>query len=166
MDAIPLPDGAVVLVHSSLKALGFVEGGPSTVVDCLVESIVRRRHGTLVLPTFSIDGTMYGTLQAANPDTVLFDAVKTPSNLGAIPEAFRIYPGVVRSVHPTHSFAALGPLAQELTATHHLCGSTFGQGSPMAAMLSHDSWILGLGTNLGNVTFYHCLEEIEDDFPF
>lgn len=36
----------------------------------------------------------------------------------------------------------------------------------MATMLEHDGWLLGLGTNLGNVTMYHCLEEIEDDFPF
>ncbi len=36
----------------------------------------------------------------------------------------------------------------------------------MANMLDHDSWLLGLGTNLGNVTLYHCLEEIETDFPF
>ena len=35
----------------------------------------------------------------------------------------------------------------------------------MARMLDHDGWLLGLGTNLGNVTMYHCLEEIEDDFP-
>ena len=25
--------------------------------------------------------------------------------------------------------------------------------------------MIGLGTDLGRVTFYHCLEEIEDDFP-
>lgn len=36
----------------------------------------------------------------------------------------------------------------------------------MADMLEHESWLLGLGTNLGKVTMYHCLEEIEKDFPF
>src|SRR5690606_8492762 len=60
---------------------------------------------------------------------------------------------------------AIGALAEELVAEHHTCGSSFGRGSPMAKMLEHDGWLLGLGTNLGTVTFYHCLEEIEPDYP-
>lgn len=165
--AVPIPNSAIVLVHSSLKAIGFVEGGPQAVVQALINSIVKKRNGTLVFPTYSINGTMYTTLATkAADDEVTFDVSKTQSNLGALPESFRNWPGVRRSVHPSHSFAALGPLAHELVDSHHTCGSSFGRGSPMANMLDHDGWLLGLGTNLGNVTMYHCLEEIEDDFPF
>ena len=167
VDQMPIPDGAAVLVHSSLKSIGFVEGGPQAVVEALIKSVVDNRGGTLMFPTYSISGTMHNTLVEGYADgSGKFDVSKTPSNLGAIPEAFRNWPGVIRSVHPTHSFTALGPLAEELVATHHTCGTSFGRGSPMANLLNHDSWLLGLGTNLGNVTLYHCLEEIEDDFPF
>lgn len=166
LDNLPVPAGAVVLVHSSLKAIGYVDGGPQTVVEALEESIVRRRGGTLLVPTYTINGTMRTTLALAQQErSIAFDAASTPSNLGAIPETFRRHPGVHRSVHPTHSFGALGPLAQQLVEGHHTCGSTFGRGSPMAKMLDHDGWLLGLGTNLGTVTIYHCLEELEDDFP-
>jgi len=167
LDKVPVPRGATVLVHSSLKAIGYVEGGPATVVNALIDSVVTLREGTLLFPTYSINGTMYQTLkEAATSQQVVFDAIKTPSNLGAIPEAFRKHPDAVRSVHPTHSFAAIGPEAKRLVATHHTCGSNFGRGSPMAEILDGSGWLLGLGTNLGNVTLYHCVEEIETDFPF
>lgn len=166
LDRLPLPDNAVLLLHSSLKAIGFVEGGPDAVAQALVDSVVRDRGGTLLVPTYTIPGTMHATLsQAAAGDDVAFDAAESRSNLGAIPEAFRRFPGLVRSVHPTHSFGAIGPLAHQLVDTHHTCGSNFGPGSPMAESLNHDAWLLGLGTNLGNVTFYHCVEDIEPDFP-
>ncbi|PNE18176.1 hypothetical protein V511_13105 [Mesotoga sp. Brook.08.YT.4.2.5.1] len=48
------------------------------------------------------------------------DHEKTPSNVGAISEAFRRSHGVVRSVHATHSVYAMAPLADELTADHHM----------------------------------------------
>lgn len=158
---LPVRPGAVVLVHSSLKALGYVQGGPDAVVGALVEVFVERNAGTVILPTFSIDGSMYRTLTSGR----VFDVNATPSNLGAIPEAFRCHPEARRSLHPTHSLAAIGHDAAPLVDGHHRCGSSFGQGSPMAEMLAAGGYLLGLGTGVGHVTFYHCLEEIEDDFP-
>ena len=161
LDRLPIPPGATVLVHSSLKALGYVEGGADAAIDALVEAIVARRRGTVMLPTFSIDGSMHRTLTAGR----VFDQRSTPSNLGALPEAFRRHPRARRSLHPTHSFAAIGLKAKALVDGHHLAKSSFGEGSPMANLLAADGYLLGLGTDLGRVTFYHCLEEIEDSFP-
>jgi aminoglycoside N3'-acetyltransferase len=150
-----------VLVHSSLKALGYVEGGPATVVEALVDVFVEQNAGSVMLPTYSIDGTMHTTLLTG----AVFDVRTTPSNLGAIPEAFRRHSDAVRSIHPTHFLAAIGPDARWLVEEHHTCGTSFGTGSPMAKTLDRHSYLLGLGTNLGNVTYYHCLEEIEPNFP-
>ena len=108
---LPLSDRAVVVVYSSLSALGFVEGGAATVVDALINDVVRDRGGTLVLPTFSIAGTMAEHLRGGH----VFDVRTTPSGVGAITEVFRQRPGVLRSVHPTHSVAALGPRGTWLT---------------------------------------------------
>lgn len=160
--ALPVDRGAALLVHSSLKSLGFVEGGPETVVNALVDVFVTRNAGTVMLPTFSVEGTMHNTLSTARP----FDVAATPSNLGAIPEVFRRVPGARRSIHPTHSFAAVGRDAGWLTEAHHQCGTNFGAGSPMMRLMERNGYIVGLGTNLGNVTFYHCLEDAEDRFPF
>lgn len=158
---LKVPSGSIVLVHTSLKALGFVEGGAAAVVDALIDAFVKENNGTVMLPAFSIDGTMYSSLKSGR----VFDVKTTTSNLGAIPETFRQCASARRSVHPTHSFAAVGPDAEWLVKDHHLCGSSFGRGSPMARMMERDGYILGMGTNLGTVTFYHCLEEIEETFP-
>lgn len=161
LDALPITRGAVVLVHSSLKSIGFVEGGAQTVVDSLVTSIVDKRDGTLLLPTFSIDGTMHQTLASGR----VFDARSTPSNLGSIPETFRRQAAARRSLHPSHSFGAIGGQAEELVARHHLAGTNFGRGTPMGLLIDRPAYLLGLGSDIGHVTFTHVVEDVEPDFP-
>jgi len=161
LQTVDLPPKPVVVVHSSLKSLGFVEGGPEAVVNALVEVIVREAGGTVMLPTFSIDGSMLQTLEGGRS----FNAMTTPSNLGAIPETFRRRKEACRSAHPTHSFAAIGHQAAWLVDAHHLCGTSFGRDSPMHRAMTAGGILCGLGTSLGNVTFYHCLEDQEPAFP-
>ncbi|MEO8714925.1 MAG: AAC(3) family N-acetyltransferase, partial [Acetobacteraceae bacterium] len=92
-------------------------------------------------------------------------ACTTPSNLGASPETFRRQPATRRSLHPSHSFGAIGPLAEALVAGHHTAGSNFGRGTPMGNLLDRPSYLLGLGSDIGHVTFTHVVEDIEPDFP-
>ena len=158
---IPWRSGDVVFVHSSLKAIGYVEGGPLTVVDVLRRVIVEESGGTLAMSAISFRGSMASALRSAEP----FDADHAPVTVGAIPETFRRLPGVLRSIHPTHSVCALGAKAQWLTEDHHRCGSTFGPGSPYARLLEADGLLAGLGTDLGPVTFYHVIEETLESFP-
>ncbi len=161
LDTLPIAPGAVVLVHSSLKSIGFVEGGAQTVVDALVASIVDKRGGTLLLPTFSIDGTMHQTLASGRA----FDARSTPSNLGAIPETFRRQAATRRSLHPSHSFGAIGSQAEDLVGGHHTAGTNFGRGTPMGLLIDRPAYLLGLGSDIGHVTFTHVVEDVEPDFP-
>lgn len=67
LDRVPLPANAVVLVHNSLKSLGFVEGGAQTAVDALIESFVAGRGATVLVPTYSIDGNMHATMKSGRP---------------------------------------------------------------------------------------------------
>ncbi|NJS39886.1 MAG: AAC(3) family N-acetyltransferase [Rhodobacteraceae bacterium] len=60
-----------------------------------------------------------------------FDAKRTPSEMGLLTELFRRAPGAKRSLHPTHSVTALGPLAEQLTATHHQATTPSGRGTPL-----------------------------------
>lgn len=161
LDLLPITPGAVVLVHSSLKSIGFVEGGAQAVVDALVASIVEKRGGTLLLPTFSIDGTMHQTLASGR----VFDARSTPSNLGAIPETFRRQAMTRRSLHPSHSFGAIGSQAEQLVTGHHTAGTNFGRGTPMGLLPGRPAYLLGLGSDIGHVTFTHVVEDMEPDFP-
>jgi aminoglycoside N3'-acetyltransferase len=154
--------GDTVFLHSSLKSLGYVEGGPAAVLNAFVD--VLGPAGTLLLPAYHMPGgSIYG---ACNTPGYVFDVRKHGTEMGALPKAFLEFPGVQRSVHPTHSCAALGRHARYLTEAHHLAPSVFGQGSPWERCLALNGKVLGLGISMGPVTFYHLLEDaVGDAFP-
>jgi aminoglycoside 3-N-acetyltransferase len=98
--------GDLVIAHTSLSEFGYFEGGPDTVIDALLKAVGPR--GTLAVPTHS--NSFIGN-QPYDPET-------SPSLVGAVTERFLKRPGVIRSAHPSHSVAAFGPLAKELTDGH------------------------------------------------
>ena len=51
--ALGLPAGAIVVVHTSYRAVGPVDGGPAALIDALGEAV--GRDGTLVMPSMSDD---------------------------------------------------------------------------------------------------------------
>ena len=112
--------GDSLLIHSSFKSLGKVDGGIQTLADAL-QSVVGDR-GTLLFPTLS-----FASVTEASP---VFSLMDTPSCVGAVSEYIRKMPGAVRSLHPTHSCAALGCEAAYFTQTHYLDNTPVGQNSP------------------------------------
>jgi aminoglycoside 3-N-acetyltransferase len=89
-----------------------------------------------------------------------FDILRTPSNVGAIPEAFRLRPGTNRSLHPTHSVSALGPLAAALLEPHAKDHTPCGQHSPFHTLPERAGQILLLGCGLAPNTSMHAIEEV------
>jgi aminoglycoside 3-N-acetyltransferase len=160
--ALGVCEGDVVLIHSSMKRIGYVDGGAIAVLEALMESV--STSGTLVIPTYhTIGGSMYATCQTKN---YMFDPRTAPTHLGAIPSAALQYPGVIRSIHPTHSVSAIGKDAKYITEAHHLADSTFGKDSPWDRLVKLDGRVLGLGVSMGPVTFYHMVEDMMlDIFP-
>ena len=138
--------GDLLMVHSSLRSIGFVDGGPETVVDALLQAI--GPQGTLVVPTFT-----YPT--AGNPEFV-FDPIDTPSQMGAISEAARRRPQAHRSIHLAHSLAAIGPLAQTITTSGGASG--WDAHSPMGQVFNRNGRYLLLGVPYQNLTAMHLCE--------
>jgi aminoglycoside 3-N-acetyltransferase len=101
--------GANLLLHSSLSSIGEVRDGPNAVIDGILDVI--GTEGTLMVPTFN-----YWI-------TPLFDPATTPGLTGVISEVLRKRQGAVRSLHPTHSFAALGPLGPRFVLAHEKAGA-------------------------------------------
>ena len=148
--------GDTLFVHSSLKSLGYVEGGAAAVIGALQDAV--GPHGTLLLPTYYLPG---GTVRAtcAMPDYV-FDPRRHGTHMGRLPEAFLASAGVRRSIHPTHSVSAWGRHAIHLTEAHQRAPSIFGMDSPWQRFIGCEhAKVLGLGISMGPVTFYHALED-------
>ena len=135
--------GSLMLVHSSLSSFGRVEGGAATVAQALLDSVAP--NGTVIVPTFN-----YGSLP--------FDPATTQSLTGAISDAFWRLPGAVRSRHPTHAFAAVGPLAQEMMADHHNM-DPLGHTSPLGRLARRDGWVLLIGCDHRANSLIHTAEE-------
>lgn len=144
--------GGVLLVHSSLRALTpgrTLPGGPATVIHALIRAL--GPDGTLLLPGLSH--------MSVGPFSPYFDVSRTPCCVGAIPEFFRGWPEVLRSVNPTHSICALGPLAATLVGDHHLDNTPCGPHSPLSKLPRLQGQILMLGCGLRPNTSMHAIEE-------
>ena len=135
--------GMDLMVHSSLTQIGPVKGGAATVVEALLEAIGPR--GTLLMPSFN-----HGAAHVFNPMT-------TPTNNGAIPDAMWRRKDALRSLHPTHSVAAIGSNADWYCAGH-LESGIWAQDSPIGRLIHHGGHLLLLGVDHGSVTAYHVAE--------
>ena len=158
--------GMTLLMHSALSRLGWVVGGPVTVVQALMDVITP--EGTIVVPTFS--GDLSDPAHWRSPpvpqlwwpiiyeNMPAFDPHVTPTRMmGKIVDTLRTWPGVVRSYHPADSFAAWGKHAHHITANHSLHYG-LGEGSPLARIYELDGWVLLLGVGHGNNTSFHLAE--------
>ncbi|MEV0291041.1 AAC(3) family N-acetyltransferase [Kribbella sp. NPDC050820] len=165
--ALGVPAGGVVLLHSSLRSVGFVAGGPQAVVEALLE--VLTPAGTLVVPTHTPENTDPATW--SNPPVPSewwpvirdqspgFDPGLTPAArwMGRLAELVRTWPGARRSSHPQFSFAALGARAEEVVAGHRL-DDGLGGTSPLGAVYRLDGSVLLLGCGHDNNTSMHLSE--------
>ena len=164
--ALGVAPGDLLLVHTSVKALGWIPGGAVAVVQALRDAVGER--GTITVPTQT--GTNSDPSAWQHPPvpedwwpvirehTPAYDPAVTPSEwMGRVPEVVRTWPGARRSAHPQTSFAALGPLAEEVCAVHDL-DSQCGERSPLATLERLGARILVLGATFASCTAFHLAE--------
>jgi aminoglycoside 3-N-acetyltransferase len=161
-----LRPGMVMIAHSSLSSLGWVCGGSVAVVQALMDVVTE--SGTLVMPTHSGDYSdpaqwqsppvPVSWVQPIRENMPAFESRTVPSRgVGRIPETFRTWPGVLRSSHPTVSFAAWGADASFIAGEHSLAYS-LGEDSPLARIYELDGQVLLLGVGHVSNTSFHLAE--------
>lgn len=141
-------EGQTILVHSSFKALK-LPGTPDDVVEALLAAV--GADGTLAVPTHT-----WGVVNARQP---VFDVLYSPSHVGIITECLRRRPQTVRSLHPTHSVAAIGPCASAMVEGHENHDTPCSRTSPYGRVVDWGGCIVMLGISLACNTTYHGLEE-------
>ncbi|MCZ6711113.1 MAG: AAC(3) family N-acetyltransferase, partial [Gammaproteobacteria bacterium] len=167
LSALGLEPAMTVIVHCALSKIGWVPGGAQGVIAALFD--VLGDSGTLVMPAHSgnlsdpanwrapsVPRDWWDQIRAEMP---AYDLAVTPTrNMGAVAEAFRNYPQVLRSGHPHVSFTAHGPNAQHIVEEHPL-GCMFGEQSPLARLYELDAQVLLMGVDHANNTAIHLGED-------
>lgn len=144
----------LLFVHSSLSACGSIDGGPATVINALKTWITDR--AALALPTHTWS---YPDKTGVAP---VYDFAATPSVVGTITNYYWRQPGIVRSLHPSHSLACSGPAAEALIAGHEACETPCGAGTPYLRIAEGNSSVLMFGATMDSYTLYHTAEDAAD----
>lgn len=137
-----------LLIHSSMKAIGEVDGGAEAVLDVLIDYM---KDGLLILPTH--------TWAQMSEDYNIFNPLTEPSCVGILTNLFMKRPGVIRSWHPTHSVAALGKEAAEYVKGDEFWDTPCSRGGCWGKLYDRQAKILFLGCGMDRNTYLHGVEE-------
>ncbi|WP_020672301.1 aminoglycoside 3-N-acetyltransferase [Amycolatopsis nigrescens] len=168
LTALGLAEGDLVMFHTQLSAIGYVAGGPQTLIGALQDVLGER--GTLMVTCGWNDAPPYDFTDwpQAWQDAVRAEHSAYHPELseadhanGRLPEALRRWPGAVRSRHPDASFAALGAAADALMADHPW-DDPHGPDSPLARLVAMGGRVLLLGAPLDSLTLLHHAEALAD----
>lgn len=161
LQATGVKPGDAILVHSSMRGFEGFQGTARDILAAFRDAI--GSAGMLMMPRLSFTGSAIDFAESGR----VFDPRVTPSQVGLLPEVFRRSAGVTRSLHPTHSVAAMGPDSAWWLADHHLADTPCGRGTPFYRLLERDGKIVLAGTGIAALTFFHSVEEaIESRMPF
>ncbi|MCG8527530.1 MAG: AAC(3) family N-acetyltransferase [Opitutales bacterium] len=149
--AIGIRSNDSLLIHSSMKSMGQVDGGADTVIDAFQESL---SEGLLIFPTH--------TWNEWNNVDGFYDPVTEPSCVGVLTEVFRKRENVFRSLHPTHSIAAWGKGAETYVQGEEQFETPGPRKGCWGRLYDVEAKILFLGASLKTNTFLHSVEEWYD----
>lgn len=143
----------VLMVHSSLRAIGPVRGGAIVVVQALLDAL-----GPLGTLTAYVDFEPFHEDTDAD-EVPVFDKriARAARDHGVLHETLRTWPGAVRSDHPDGGVAAIGGRAEWITADHPFQYG-YGKGSPFERILQANAQVLMLGAPLDTITLLHYAE--------
>lgn len=140
-----------LMVHSSMKSIGPVEGGADTVVDAFMEYL---SDGLFMTPTH--------TWAQMSMEYNIFDPKTEPACVGIIPNIFRTREGVCRSLHPTHSIAAYGKMAEEYVKGEEFATTPCPPDGCWYRLRNVKAKILLIGVTHARNTYIHSVEEVFD----
>ena len=157
--SLGLGEGDVIIMHSNLQSLGkarVLTKLPNCGADYLIDAFldVIGADGILCLPVFTKTFVNPGS----GPVGHVFDPETTPSCVGSITNIALNKPNCVRSLHPTHSWCAIGSRAEEFVAGHDK-STTFGRDSICGRMYDWDARIVWFGTTGTTNTSTHFPED-------
>lgn len=160
--------GNAIMLHASVKSIGWIVGGPDEVLRALLDVIGPK--GTLMMYVAWEEDGPYSLAQLPRQwqtkylnECPPFDPAIARANRrwSILTEYLRTWPGACRSGNPEASCAAVGAKAKWLTKDHPLQYG-YGRGSPLAKLCELEGKVLLLGAPFGSITLLHHAENLAD----
>lgn len=143
-----LEKGQIVEVHSSLSSFGWVDGGPSTVVNALLNVI--GIEGAIVMSAYPVSKILplseeekaWGIQAKVRTYT---EDYRGPTGMGVIADEFCRRPGTILGPH-WHRVCSWGRCAEQLSQGYQV-------------LLEMDGWALLLGVDIERLSSMHQAEK-------
>ena len=152
LSELNIPRNRVVIVHTSLRLIGEVEGGAQTVLDALIEHFTYD-GGLLCIPTHTWKNIGKEiTLDMNDPTTCL----------GAFSDFAAADPRGIRSENPTHSVVVFGDREKALAfvANETKNESVTGPDGCYGKLWKQEGYVLLVGVSHNKNTYLHAVDEI------
>ena len=140
-----------VLVHTSLRAVGEMEGGADGLIDAFLEVL---SEGLFLVPTH--------TWKTVNQPPHVYDVNSTPSCIGTLPNVAAFRKDGIRSLHPTHSIWGSGKNAEAFLRGEENAQTPAAPGGAWSRLAETKAKILLIGVGLDKNTFIHAVEEMAE----
>ena len=152
LEQLQAPRGAIVLMHSSLRSIGAVEGGAEALLDVLIEYFTRD-GGLFCVPTH--------TWRNLHKDITL-DLNSDESCLGAFAGVAIRDPRGIRSENPSHSMVVFGDREKALDFIRDelWLASPTAPNSCYGKLLDRGGYVLLAGVSQNKNTYLHAVDEI------
>ena len=152
-----LPRDVPVAVHTSLRAVGEVEGGGEGLLDALIAWVTGEKSpdgGLLCVPTHTWDRLGKG-------DPVTLDVKDERTCVGTLPTLALRRPDVLRTLHPTHSMAVFGDpeKAKAWAAGEVMTETSTSPAGCWGRLRTAGGFVLLVGVGHNRDTYLHSVEE-------
>lgn len=146
------PRNSVVLVHSSLRAVGNIEGGAEGLLDILVEYFTTE-GGLLCVPTHT-----WHNLE----NEITLDMESNDNCLGALSSVAILDKRGVRTENPTHSMVVFGPEGRvgEFIKDEANVETPTAPDSCYGKLFAEGGYVLLVGVSHNRNTYLHTVDEM------
>ncbi len=150
LQELNIEKGKIVTVHTSLRAIGEIDGGGETLLNALIDCFTKG-GGLLCVPTHTWNSDVY-------------DLRKAESCIGVLPRLAAAHPEALRTLHPTHSMAVFGEKERAEAFVYEECfaDSPANPKGCYGKIYENDGYVLLIGVGQDKNTYLHCVEEMLD----
>lgn len=141
-----IAQGKPVIVHTSLKAVGEIDGGAQALLSVL-KDFFAFGDGLLCVPVHTWK-------------TLVMDLRTNESCIGVFPSVAVADPDAKRSLHPTHSMVVFGKNAEDFIKNEAFVDSPVSPAACYGNIYKMGGFVLLIGVDQRKNTFLHCVEEM------